>query len=424
MLSSWLWVNRFLFVVIFGAVMTAASSAAVAAAASPKATKRIEKPDVTVGLLSVLPASVHPGDQLLVRYNPKSVGLLDGGYYMDFHLTSRPDQFSDQTRISRKAISVATSRNPPAFPLAFEYNVPVTQGAGDYYIVAVADSTNCINELVESNNTMSRPLTIERVNTTATAAAPRPRTSLKLANLRMERSAVHDGDRVAVGCDIINDGQTRVTQTTCKVVLYDDEVAMVNGQEVVQPRAHAMASVPVRNIAPGTTSSAATSMLIPWNIATPTGGNTVEIVLDPDGLLNEPRAGNVLSGKLNITVDERPDLQPRVNTTSAFSGRMNSSVVFSMSLSVVNTGNRASLPSTCSVRFLREDRPGHWENVGWREHQIPALAARQAHTAEHSYDARTWGSGNIKMVVTADADHDMAEFSERNNVDARRFVKP
>jgi hypothetical protein len=406
--------------------MCAAATALAASASQPESSPRVEKPDVTVGMLSVSPSTVTPGQKLLVRFQPRSTGNLDGGYYIDFHLTNYPGTLNDQTRIHRAAISAGASKHPPTIPFSFEYTLPVNQRSGSFYVVAVADATNCIDEKAESNNKLSKPFTIEKIITTVAAPAHRFRTSVKLANLRINPTSARDGDHVTVGCDVINDGQTRITSTRCSVTLWDEEPVMVDGHLTYQMRAHPMVSIPIRDLAAGSTLPVATGILVPWNIGAPREGNTIKMELDPEQSLHEPHDDNVVSGILNINA-HRPDLKPRIDQYSAWSGQMDSTVAFDMTLVVINTGSRASLPSVCKVKFQHPSSSGsgEWANMmGGAEHEIPAIAPGEFYRAEHTYDARNWFSGAVKMIITVDADEQMIEVSETNNVEERTFTKP
>ncbi len=385
----------------------------------------IEKPDLTMGELLVSPSSVAPGQKLRVRFQPRCVGKLGGGFYVDIHLTNYPRTVNDQTRIHRAAIGAGYLISQPTFPLSFEYTVPPNKASGDYYIVAVADATNAIAEKAESNNTLAKPFAIQRINATAAAPASRLRTSVKLANLRINPASARDGDHVVVGCDVINDGQTRIASTRVSIVLWDQEPVIVDSQTTYQMRAHPMVSIPIRDLAPGSTLPVAAGIRVPWNIGAPAGGDTIKAELDPEELLHEPHADNGLSGILDITVAQRPDLKPIVEQNSAGSGQMDSTVAFRMSLVIVNVGDRASLPSVCKVKFQHRGTDGQWANMlGGAEHEIPVLAPGTFYRVEHAYDARGWFSGTVKMIITADADERMIEPNERNNVEERTFIKP
>lgn len=414
-------VNAWAFILLIWAMLPSAASAVTQSATSLV----IEKPDLTMGELLVSPSPVAPGQKLRVRFQPRCAGKLGGGFYVDIHLTNYPRTVNDQTRIHRAAIGAGYLISRPTFPLSFEYTVPPNKAAGDYHIVAVADATNAIAEKAESNNTLAKPFAIRRINATVAAPASRLRTSVKLANLRIDPASARDGDHVTVGCDVVNDGQTRIASTRVSIALWDEEPVIVDSQTTYQTRAHPMVSIPIRDLAPGSTLPAAAGIRVPWNIGARSGGDTIKVELDPEESLHEPHADNVLRGALEITVAQRPDLKPWIEHHSAGSGRMDSTVAFRMSFVVGNDGNRTSLPSVCEVKFQHQRTDGQWANMlGGIDHQIPALAPGTFYRVERTYNAGGWFSGPVKMIITVDADERMIEPNENNNVEVRSFIKP
>jgi len=354
----------------------------------------VTQPDLTVQNVT-LPSSTTVGSSIQFNYQVKNQGTASAGYSNTYFYLS-PDLNIDSTDIYLGYDYVsgiaAGSYSQESATLTIGSNV----NPGNYYLIYYVDGDGYVNESNENNNGFGDLITIN--------SAGNP--DLIIQNATSPTSA-SVGSTIQVSYGVKNQGVGSAVATTTKFYLSTDATFSTN--DVL------LGSDAVSSIAAGAYSSETSSILIANSIAA--GNYYLLFTADADAKAAESNETNNVVAKA-ITINQADLIID--NTTSPTSASVGSTI--QLSYGVKNQGVGSAVATTTKF-YLSTDTTYSTNDVLLGSDAVNSIAAGASSSETASIlIANSIAAGNYYLLFRADADNNLAESNETNNVVAKAIT--
>ena len=348
--------------------------------------------DLSVAALTG-PASAFTGDLISVSTTVSNIGSSPApASTLTLYLSA--DNLITGTDVPLGTVAVGALAGGASQNVTASLRVPTTLPPGSYFIGAIADSANAVNEVNEGNNTR--------------ASAARLTTTTRNINMALTAvkgpSTAKDGAAVTFEATAVNQGTVTSPASTVRWYLSTDNVITTSD--------FAVGNVAV--VALGAGKSANVSAKIPVPSSVPAGTYYVGAIVDPDNTLAETNDGNNARAGGMLAVQYSVDLQITALAAPA-SGTTGSNYTFNATLK--NAGLAASGQPVRVDFFLSSDNtidPNNDPLIA--SSTVPALAAGASVQVTATAALRTGVKADTYVVgAVIDPAGAIAESIEGNN---------
>ncbi|BAY37193.1 peptidase S8/S53 [Nostoc sp. NIES-2111] len=351
-------------------------------------------PDLT-GPNASMPSSVVVGNSFQLSYQVQNTGSASAGYsYTDFYLSPDLNIDSTDTYLGYDYVGgiAAGSYSQESATLTIGSNIR----PGNYYLIYYMDGDGNVVESNESNNGFGIAFSVTQPDLTAQNA--------------IVPSSATIGNSVQISYQVKNQGTATAGASNTKFYLSQDLNISSND--------FYLGIDPVSSILAGNTTQESLTFTVGSNV---TPGNYYLIYyVDGDGNVSESNENNNAFGNL-ITINSAgsPDLLIQ-NPLSPTSGSLGSTI--QLSYGVKNQGVGSAAASTTKF-YLSKDGTFSSDDVLLGSDAVSNLAAGASSSETVSLlIANSILPGNYQLLFRADADGNLAESSETNNIAARAII--
>ncbi|MEJ1932727.1 CARDB domain-containing protein, partial [Nostoc sp. NIES-2111] len=351
-------------------------------------------PDLT-GPNASMPSSVVVGNSFQLSYQVQNTGSASAGYsYTDFYLSPDLNIDSTDTYLGYDYVGgiAAGSYSQESATLTIGSNIR----PGNYYLIYYMDGDGNVVESNESNNGFGIAFSVTQPDLTAQNA--------------IVPSSATIGNSVQISYQVKNQGTATAGASNTKFYLSQDLNISSND--------FYLGFDPVSSILAGNTTQESLTFTVGSNV---TPGNYYLIYyVDGDGNVSESNENNNAFGNL-ITINSAgsPDLLIQ-NPLSPTSGSLGSTI--QLSYGVKNQGVGSAAASTTKF-YLSKDGTFSSDDVLLGSDAVNNLAAGASSSETVSLlIANSILPGNYQLLFRADADGNLAESSETNNVVAKAII--
>ncbi|MBW4678458.1 MAG: S8 family serine peptidase [Desmonostoc geniculatum HA4340-LM1] len=343
------------------------------------------KPDLIVQNASA-PSSASVSSTIQLSYQVKNQGVGSAiASTTKFYLSKDNVYSTDDVLLGSDAVNSiaagATSSETASLAIAN------TIATGNYYLLYRADADSKIAETNESNNVVSKAITITKADLIIqNAVAP---------------SSASVSSTIQLSYQVKNQGVGSAIASTTKFYLSKDNVYSTD--DVL------LGSDAVNSIAAGATSSETASLAIANTIAT--GNYYLLYRADADNKIAESNeTNNVVSKAITITKADLIIQNAVAPSSVSVGGTIN------ISYQVKNQGVGSAIASTTRF-YLSKDNVYSTDDVLLGSDAVNTIAAGATSSETASLAiANTIAAGNYYLLYRADADNKIAESNETNNV--------
>ena len=288
--------------------------------------------DYEVTNVNTSTASVLTGNQFALSATVRNSGTSASSTYtnVDFYLSTDNTIATDDVLLASR--SVAPLGSGASYTATATVTVPVALTGGTYYLGAIGDSTNAVDETDESNNTWAgNTIIINRnvdllINTVSTTA-----------------TSVSVGQTITISSTVSNNGLSDSGPTTLRFYLSKD--SLITTADVV------LGDLSIAPLSGRTSSTIDATVSIPTGIA---GGNYyIGAIADYDNQENETYEANNARTGTQIQVANDVDFIVSALTTSTTSISVGESVILSNTIS--NVGATTSSPTFVYFYLSRDN---------------------------------------------------------------------
>ncbi len=343
-------------------------------------------PDLAVSSINA-PVFAGSGSTITISDTTKNMGIGGTGrsttaFYFSFDRRLDED---DEFIGMRMAPSLAPGGSHTA---ASSVTLPPDLDTGTYFIIAVADDSYIVNEAKEGNNIISRPINIG------------PDLSISSINAPSRAGA---GASITITSATTNIGQGYAEESTTRFYLSQDRTLSDDDIE--------LGSRHVPTLLGGAISSDSTQVYIPADIDNRAYFIIAKADADDDVTeLNE--RNNTRNRRITIGLDLT------ISSISAPSNALSGSNI-AITVTTANRGPGAS-PPVITRLYLSEDNVLSEDDIELDELQIESLSPGSG-TVRTVYIEAPDDTATYFIIAKADADDEITELNERNNIRSRRI---
>ncbi len=343
--------------------------------------------DLIMSSLSV-PTSATPGDTISVINTVKNQdSAAAGSFDVGFYLSS--DQNLDVSDIwlqSRNITSLAAGSIN-----SMTTSVPLPADcSGSYYVIAVADANNAIDESSESNNTANNSIQIGQANLSITSANG--------------SGTAYPGQQITINNTVENQGN--IPAANFSVGFYLSTDSTYNSGDI------SLGSRTISSL--GASSSNTNSTTVTLDGQTAPDEYYIIVVADSSDAVDESDETNNVGEAYALTVNEAPKPDLIMSNLTA-----PDSAVVGTTISVANTVANEGPGEAGSFRiefYLSNDSVLDTSDITLGSRTVSGLAANDINSATSPLTIPlTTAAGNYYIIAAADAGDILAETNEANN---------
>ena len=239
------------------------------------------QPDLVVGALTLSASATPPGGSLTVNVTVSNAGSGNAGASIT-RIVLSTDAVIGTGDVVLTSINTGSIAGGSALPLTANITIAANVTPGNYFIGALVDATNAVDESAEDNNTATQAFSVSGLP------------DLVVTALEASPTQVIPGNNVTLTFTIRNQGGTTADGATHDVVLSNDEVIR-NGEDVF------LISRPTGSLTPGATATITVTIPIPAN--TSVGNKFIGVIADATNTVTEAVETNNTRSTAIVVVD-------------------------------------------------------------------------------------------------------------------------
>ncbi|MCF4969077.1 CARDB domain-containing protein [Nostoc sp. CMAA1605] len=352
------------------------------------------QPDLTAPN-ALIPPSVIVGGNLQITYEVKNQGSASAGFsYTDFYLSSDLNLDSSDVYLGFDYVNGlaagASSQESATF------NIGSNIRPGNYYLIYYVDADGYVSESNESNNAFGAPISITQPD-------------LTVLNASIPTSA-RAGSSIQINYQVRNQGSGSAVASNTRFYLSPD--LNIDSSDVY------LGLDTVNSLAAGASSQESVTFTIGSNINP--GNYYLIYYADADGYVIESNENNNAFGNLiNITPAGNPDLIIQ-NPTAPTTASVGSTIA--LNYQVRNQGVGSAGASTTRF-YLSRDTAFGTDDVLLGSDAVNSIAAGAVSSETASIlIGNSIAAGNYHLLFRTDADNNLGESDETNNVVSRAIT--
>lgn len=360
------------------------------------------RPELTA-LNSVAPATVAPVSLVSVSCQVKNTGLVQAAAsVLRCYLST--DNVLDNTDFLLGSANVNSLSAGGSATANLNLNIP-NWAAGSYTLIFMADATRVVFEASESNNTTTRTIQI--------SGAPAGSTLSDLSVLTATLSnnvAVAIGSTITASATVVNTGTGPALGSMLKVFLSTDNLYDANDVLLTQgniPELLANQSATLSNLA----------FVVPANATL--GTAYILFVADANAQITETNENNNIINQTITLISNTPDLiiqNPTAPTTA------NTGSNITLGCTVNNLSSQTAGASVLKY-YLSTDNTYSANDVYLGMNNVAALNANASATFSLTVPiANNLVAGSYFLIYVADANNQVTEYNEANNIGTRAIT--